>query len=190
MARHGDTLLRVALRSIRHGLEHGRALEVALDDYPPELCALRATFVTLTIEAKLRGCIGKARACRPLVADVAENAYAAAFNDERFAPLAKTEADRIEVKVSVLGDPEPLRFTGESDLRRQLRPGADGVILEHGSRHGLFLPDVWEAMPKPRDFLTQLKVKAKLSPGFWSNDITAKRFTTAATASSKLDTVD
>ena len=63
---------------------------------------------------------------------------------------------------------------------RKLRPGADGVILEHGLHRGLFLPDVWKALPEPRGFLAQLKIKAGLSETYWSNDMTALRFTTAS----------
>ena len=186
LARHGGTLLRVASRSITHGVEHGRSLEVDPNGYPPELRAKRATFVTLTIDDKLRGCIGKSLACKPLVADVAENAYAAAFTDNRFNALTKAEVDSTDIQVSVLSDPERMQVTGELDLIRKLRPGTDGVIIQHGSLRSLFLPDVWETFPEPRRFLGQLKVKAGLPSNYWSNLITAYRFTTASTSLSEL----
>ncbi len=182
LARHGGTLLRVALDSIGHGLAHGAPLGVDLAGYPPALRAELASFVTLKIEDKLRGCIGKMQACNPLVTDVAENAYAAAFADDRFDPLTAAEVDDIDVKVSVLTDPEPLPFTGESDLLSRLRPGTDGLILACGSRRALFLPDVWETLPEPRDFLAHLKVKAGLRPDYWSDEISALRFATASTS--------
>ncbi len=182
LARHGGTLLRVALDSIGHGLAHGTQLGVDLAGYPPVLCAEHASFVTLMVAGKLRGCIGKSRACNPLVADVAENAFAAAFEDSRFAALTSAEVDDIDVKVSVLSDPEPVRFTDESELLSKLRPGIDGVILECGSFRGVFLPDVWETLPEPRDFITNLKVKAGMRSDYWSTEMTALRFTTASTS--------
>ncbi|MFQ5957860.1 MAG: AmmeMemoRadiSam system protein A [Alphaproteobacteria bacterium] len=182
LARHGGTLLRIALASIEHGLAHARPLSVDPADYMPTLRAERASFVTLTLDGKLRGCVGKAMACRPLVNDVAENAYAAAFEDDRFDALTQADADGVDVEISVLSDPVPISFSGEADLLDKLRPGVDGVILECNARRGLFLPDVWETVPDAREFLAHLKVKAGLAADHWSNDIAAYRFTTVSTS--------
>ncbi len=182
LARHGGTLLRIALASIEHGLAHARPLSVDPAGYAKALRAERASFVTLALGGKLRGCVGKATACRPLVSDVAENAYAAAFEDGRFEALTQAEADGVDVEISVLSDPAPIAFSGEADLLGKLRPGVDGVILECGGMRGLFLPDVWETMPEPREFLAHLKVKAGLAADHWSDDITAYRFTTVSTS--------
>lgn len=180
VARHGDTLLDVAIASIEHGQADGAALRPELDRFDPALRHKRASFVTLRIAGELRGCIGKPRACNPLIADVAENAFGAAFEDNRFPALKASELDELDVEVSVLSDPTPLLFDGEHDLMRKLKPGTDGVILEQGSHRGLFLPDVWKSFPEPRGFLAQLKIKAGLSETYWSNDLTALRFTTAS----------
>ncbi|MFQ5784187.1 MAG: AmmeMemoRadiSam system protein A [Alphaproteobacteria bacterium] len=177
---HGATLLDVALASIEHGIAHGRPIDVEPAAYAPALRAERASFVTLHVIGTLRGCIGKTRACSPLVSDVAENAFAAAFDDERFEAVRGDEIDDLEIGVSVLNPPEPIRFSGEADLLAKLRPGTDGVILECGAHRGLFLPDVWEALPEPRDFLAHLKIKAGLSADDWPPDIAARRFTTAS----------
>lgn len=185
VALHGDALLTVAVASIEHGLAKGAALIPDLDRFDPALRDRRASFVTLRIAGKLRGCIGKSQACCPLVTDVAENAFAAAFEDDRFRALPGPEIDDLDVEVSVLSDPAPLRFEGEPDLLRKLKPGTDGVILEHGSHRGLFLPDVWKTLPEPGEFLAQLKIKAGLPADFWSNDITASHFTTASTSLSR-----
>jgi AmmeMemoRadiSam system protein A len=182
LARHGGELLRVALESIGHGLAHGARLGVDPAGYPRALRTQHASFVTLKVEGDLRGCIGRSRPCNPLVADVAENAYAAAFEDDRFASLTADEVDGVDIKVSVLGEPEPLRFGGESELLSMLRPGVDGVILECGTLRALFLPDVWQMLPEPRDFLAHLKVKAGLEPDYWSPEIAAERFATASTS--------
>ncbi len=182
LVRHGGALLRIALASIDHGLAHARAVDIDPADYPPKLRAERATFVTLSLDGKLRGCVGKTMACRPLVNDVAENAYAAAFEDSRFKTLTQAEADGLDVEISVLSDPLPIAFSGEADLLARLRPDVDGVILECGGQRGLFLPDVWQSVPDAREFLAQLKVKAGLAANHWSDDIAAYRFTTASTS--------
>jgi len=135
-----------------------------------------ATFVTLTRHGELRGCIGSLTAERPLREDVASNARAAAFHDPRFAPLAPREYSGIEVEVSLLSPLQPLTFQSEAELLAQLRPGVDGLVFEHGRRRGTFLPQVWEQLPEPHDFLAHLKRKAGLPADFWTHDIKVSRY--------------
>lgn len=175
---HRRRLLQVAAASIHHGLVHGRPLAVRAEDFPEELRPLRATFVTLNRQGNLRGCIGMLEAIRPLVADVAENAFAAAFRDPRFPPLGEGELDGLELHVSVLSAPEPMAFDNEADLINQLRPGVDGLILSDRGRHGTFLPSVWASLPAPRDFLNHLKLKAGLPADHWSASLRVERYTT------------
>lgn len=170
-------LLRVAADSIQHGLKLGSAMRVIVADFPESLRVERATFVTLEIRGRLRGCIGMLEACRPLVEDVAENAFAAAFDDPRFPPLRASEFDELDIHVSVLSPPEPMSFTDEEDLLRQLRPGVDGLIISDGRRRATFLPSVWEELPEPRAFLAHLKQKAGLRAGHWSATFRAERYT-------------
>lgn len=177
-APHRETLLRIAGESIRHGLEQGRPLPVTAAAFPEPLQAERATFVTLERAGALRGCIGSLEAFRPLVEDVAHNAYAAAFSDPRFPPLGPAELADLGLTVSVLSPAEPLAFASEDDLLRQLRPGVDGLILEERGRRGTFLPAVWSSLPEPRQFLAQLKLKAGLDPEYWSETIRIDRYTT------------
>jgi AmmeMemoRadiSam system protein A len=171
-------LLAVAAASLRHGLRHGRALPVVLEDYPAVLRAPRATFVTLELDGQLRGCIGTLEAVRPWVADVAENAYAAGFRDPRFTPLRADEYPRLHLAVSVLSPPEPMSFGSERDLLAQIRAGVDGLILSDGRRRGTFLPSVWEQLADPALFLAHLKLKAGLSPSHWSETVRVERYTT------------
>ncbi|HHL45557.1 MAG TPA: AmmeMemoRadiSam system protein A [Gammaproteobacteria bacterium] len=171
-------LLETARRSILHGLERGRPLPIDLSRYPESLRVKRATFVTLHIHGHLRGCIGTLEAVRPLVEDVASNAWAAAFSDPRFPPLARSELDSIQIEISVLSPPQPMAFHSEADLIRQIRPGMDGLILEERGHRGTFLPSVWESLPEPGDFLRHLKQKAGLPPDYWSDTIKVYRYTT------------
>lgn len=175
-----QALLDLARASIRHGLTHHCPLPVDPLFYPPPLREHRAAFVTLNKRGALRGCIGHLEASQPLVRDVADNAYAAAFRDPRFPPLTAAELDELEVHISVLSPPEPLRIHSEADLLEQLQPGVDGLILEAGRHRGTFLPAVWESLPRPEQFVAHLKVKAGLPPGYWSDDLRVARYTTEA----------
>jgi uncharacterized protein len=170
-------LLNVAVDSIRRGTTTGRSLRVNAKNYPSELQVERATFVTLHENGELRGCIGMLEACRPLVVDVAENAFAAAFEDPRFSPVTADEVDALEIHISILSPPEPMTIKDEADLLSQLRPGIDGLIIQDGFRKATFLPSVWEELSDPREFLHHLKRKAGFSPDHWSKSFRAFRYT-------------
>ncbi len=165
----GRLLLEIARRSIAHGLTHGEPLPVDPEAYPPLVRAPGASFVTLTLRGQLRGCIGMLEAIRPLVQDVAENAYAAAFADPRFPPLGPKEFAYIRIAVSVLTAPEPLPVRSEAELLAWLEPHVHGLILEEGRRRATFLPKVWDELPDPAQFLAHLKLKAGLPPDYWSD---------------------
>ncbi len=171
-------LLGIAARSIRSGLMQGVPLTLDPADYPPDLQAIRASFVTLEIADTLRGCIGVLTAMRPLVIDVAHNAFAAAFEDPRFPRLRPDEFNHLTLKISILSLPEPITFQSETDLLRQIRPGVDGLILSDRGRRGTFLPSVWEQLPESHAFLEQLKRKAGFPGGYWSETIQVMRYTT------------
>ena len=155
----GHTLLALARQAIAHHL--GRAPAPVVPD-DPRLHAKGATFITLTKDGDLRGCIGSLRRSRTLGDDVLANAVAAAMEDPRFPPLEADELDAIAIEVSVLSEPEFLDFFGEEELLAQLRPGEDGLIIFSGCRSATFLPQVWEQLPEPHQFLAALKHKAGL----------------------------
>jgi AmmeMemoRadiSam system protein A len=173
-------LLALAKSSIEYGAVHGRPIPVEPAALGPELTAKRATFVTLGMMGKLRGCIGTLQTVRSLAEDIAHNAYAAAFRDPRFSPVEKRDIDRLDIHLSVLTPAEPLSFTSEDDLLRQLIPTEDGLILEDGPRRGTFLPAVWESLPSPAAFLQHLKLKAGLPRDYWSDSIKVYRYRTEA----------
>ncbi len=146
-----------------------------------------ATFVTLKLDAELRGCIGSLEAHRPLREDVRVNALGAAFRDPRFAPLSVREFARTRVEVSLLSPLEPLAFSCEEELLALLRPGVDGLVFRYGHHRSTFLPQVWETLPAPRDFLEHLKRKAGLPFGFWSPEVQAWRYGVAKWAEADLE---
>ncbi len=182
LAEHGEALLDLAVASVRYGLAHRTPLPAEAVDMPRALAAPGASFVTLHRRGHLRGCIGSARAWRALAADVAVNAYCTAFEDPRFDPLRPDELDALDVDISVLGAPEPFPVASEHELIARLVPGRDGVILNEGSRRGLFLPAVWELVEDAADFVRHLKHKAGLPEGYWSDRISVERFETRAIA--------
>ena len=159
---HGRKLLAIARNSIEAAL--GASELKRLPD-EPWLKPARATFVTLTQNGTLRGCIGSLEAHRPLGDDVRHNARAAALSDPRFPPLTREELAGTRVELSLLSTPKLLAFADHADLIAQLRPGVDGLILECGEARGTFLPQVWESLPEPEQFVAELKRKAGLSPG-------------------------
>ena len=134
--------------------------------------------MTLHKHAELRGCIGGLTASLPLVRDIAEHAFAAAFKDPRFEPVSEDELVDLDVHLSVLSAPEPVLFDSEADLLDRLQPGRDGLILKEGTKQGTFLPEVWEKLTTPKHFLDQLKVKAGLSPDYWSDTLVVERYVT------------
>jgi AmmeMemoRadiSam system protein A len=136
-----------------------------------------ASFITLKQGEQLRGCVGSLRAHRPLVEDVKANALGAAFRDPRFRPLQPEELDVTRLEVSVLSPLEPVPFEDERDALSRLRPGTDGLVFEYGYHQSTFLPQVWEDLPDPAEFLAHLKQKAGLPPDFWDSAVKLQRYT-------------
>ena len=169
----GKILLPIARASIARAL--GR--DMAASESAPWLMEAGACFVTLTQQGELRGCIGTLQAHRPLLADVQANAVAAAFRDPRFSPLSVRELDITAVEVSLLSPMRPLAFSSEADALAQLRPGIDGVVFEFGTHRSTFLPQVWEQLPDPDEFMAQLKRKAGLPASFWAAEVRLQRYT-------------
>ncbi len=125
------------------------------------------TFVTLKIDGKLRGCIGSLTSQETVLDNIRRNALNAAFHDPRFAALSREELDRTEIEVSILSEPQPLAYQNGPDLIAKLRPHVDGVIIRKGQASATFLPQVWEQLPQPDDFLNHLCLKAGLSSDAW-----------------------
>jgi AmmeMemoRadiSam system protein A len=173
----GATLLALARGAIANELGIEDAPAGTTDDDAPWLAEPGATFVTLTQDGRLRGCIGSLVARRQVVVDVRSNAVAAAFSDPRFPALAAVEYERTRVEVSLLSEPQPLAFGSEDEALANLRPGVDGVILEFAAWRSTFLPQVWEQVPDPATFLAHLKRKAGLPANFWHEEMRLQRYT-------------
>jgi AmmeMemoRadiSam system protein A len=160
-------LLRLAREAMEHAVRGEKLPALNLSSLPAPLREPGASFVTLTIGGQLRGCIGTLEAYQPLAEDVREHAIAAALQDPRFPPVREDELSRIQVEVSRLTRPLPLDYKDTADLLTKLRPGIDGVILRDGFRRATFLPQVWEKIPNPAEFLDNLCYKMGANPDLW-----------------------
>lgn len=172
------TLLTIARDSINKGLLNQHKIMVTLAPYAQHLIEPTACFVTLHKDKQLRGCIGTLIPRSPLVQEVSDSAWSAAFQDTRFSKVTKEEVADLKIEISILTTPIAIRYTSEQDLLSQLRPNIDGLIFRVGNLSGTFLPSVWEQLPKAKDFLSHLKNKAGLPQDYWSNQVEIFRYET------------
>ena len=93
-------------------------------------------FVTLHLNGRLRGCIGRFTSDDTLAETIREMAQSAAFHDPRFPSLSRSEAHQIDIEVSVLS---PLKKIESID---EFKLGRDGIYIIKGHYHGTFLPQV------------------------------------------------
>lgn len=169
----GKVLIPIARATISKAL--GRPYGKTNEDFP-WLQEKGASFVTLTQNNRLRGCIGTLEAHRPLLIDVKANAQSAAFRDPRFPPLTEAELKITQIEISLLSAMQALTFSSEQDALAQLQPGVDGIMFEFGSYRSTFLPQVWEQLPDANIFMGHLKNKAGLHPDFWDEEVRLYRY--------------
>lgn len=170
--------LTIARKSLISRSRNGKIPAVDLRTFNVTLCGQGASFVSLTLHGKLRGCIGSLQAHRPLIEDIVTNSAQAGFDDRRFRPIMLDEIHHAQIEISLLSRSSPMRFTSEADLRDQLVPGRDGLVLSDGKHRGTLLPKVWDAASTPNQFLTALKRKAGLAPDHWSDTLQISRYRT------------
>lgn len=185
MQRHNTRLRDCVVRSILHGIKKGEPINVDIKSFTPELQDIRATFVTLTKDGQLRGCIGSVIPHRPLIADLVHNAYAAAFSDPRFKNVSLGELSDMEYAISLLSPMNEIIFSDEADLLSQLRPAIDGLLIKDKGKQSVFLPQVWDQLPDPETFLRHLKQKAGLSATHWSDEFQAWTYQVTKTSPQK-----
>ena len=165
-----QTLLRLGRAAMERAVRGEKLAPLDEATLSPHLHEQGSSFVTLTIDGQLRGCIGGLEARQSLAEDVRQHAVAAALEDPRFPPVTQDELNGIQIEVSRLTRPHPLEYKDAEDLLSKLRPHVDGVILRDGMYHrGTFLPQVWEEIPDPAEFLNNLCYKMGLSKNLWRN---------------------
>lgn len=162
-----QTLLQLVREAVEHAVRGKSLPALNLDTRTAALRENGASFVTLTINNELRGCIGALEAYQPLAQDVREHAIAAALEDPRFEPVSESELNRIRIEVSRLTEPQALSYANADELIAKIRPHVDGVILKNSFRKATFLPQVWEKIPEPDEFLGQLCRKMGARSNLW-----------------------
>ncbi|MFA6190742.1 MAG: AmmeMemoRadiSam system protein A [Sulfurimonas sp.] len=172
-----NILLQIAKSAILSKFDGGSNLDrESLFHKYPFLKKHGAVFVTLNYDNQLRGCIGSIAPYRTLLDDVLHNAVSAAFGDPRFTPLSSRELENLTLEVSVLSEPTILEYKDYDDLLKKVKPFVDGLILKHGSYQGTFLPQVWEQLPRPEQFLEHLSMKAGANPSIYALHPTIYRY--------------
>jgi AmmeMemoRadiSam system protein A len=182
-------LLRLAHDSISSALQNQR---LSLEPPTPHLAEPRGVFTSLYLrrargldlskenqpkedqhQAELRGCVGYVLPTCPVFRAVAETARAAAFDDNRFSPVTREEAQHLEVELSILSPPQPIRV-------EEIEAGRHGLLITGHGRRGLLLPQVplergWDRTT----FLEQTCRKAGLPRDAWQKGatITIEAFT-------------
>ncbi|MCP4188514.1 MAG: AmmeMemoRadiSam system protein A [Gammaproteobacteria bacterium] len=171
-------LLDIARRSIESGVNGGLALKIDRNQIDKKLTIESASFVTLTQNDQLRGCMGNLQASEALAQSVANTAYNAAFRDPRFPSLTADELNQTSIDISILSPMEPMSVSSRADLLTQLQAGNDGLMIEDGLRRSTFLPKVWESLQDPEEFISHLMIKAGLPADHWSDTIQVYRYHT------------
>lgn len=164
-------LLGIARETISQGCLQGQPGKPELQGQPEVFAQQAACFVTLHKNGTLRGCIGSTQAYRPLLEDVIHNAFASAFHDPRFPPVTENELSELRIEISILTPQQRLTVADEADLLRTIRPGIDGLLIRNAQHSATFLPQVWQQLPSPDQFLQHLKRKAGMAPGEWPDDM-------------------
>lgn len=172
----GPQLMNVAKSALQTAVIKHKHYKPARSEYGDMLFNRGAAFVTLEKNGELRGCIGSLMSSQAIAYDIAQNAYAAALEDSRFSPVTPEELPELNISISLLTGFEQIEYQDEADLLKQMIKGSDGIVIRDGNRQGVFLPAVWKQLPEPQEFLNSLKLKAGMSPAYWSNKIKVYRF--------------
>jgi uncharacterized protein len=163
-----QALLRLAREAMTRRVQGEKIPKLDVSSLSPRLREQGASFITLTVGGQLRGCIGALEPYQSLAEDVRQHAVAAALEDRRFPPVRERELNGIRIEVSRLTRPIPLAYKDAADLLSKLRPHVDGVILRDGTRRrATFLPQVWEKIPDPAEFLNHLCQKMGVNESLW-----------------------
>lgn len=143
-----------------------------------ELLQPAATFVTLYWQKQLMGCIGISEPIQPLWRDVAEHAFASAFNDRRFSVLTKNHLVDVEFTISILSEMKSVSVSGQQELIAKLKAEHFGVMLQHHRRTAMFLPSVWKQMTSEKEFVSALLHKGGWPEDFWEPTMRVSFFST------------
>ena len=131
---HEDDYVRLARTTIEHYVKE--KVEI-IPEVTKEMKRRAGVFVSIYEEGRLRGCIGTFMPVQDNIAlEIVHNAISACSEDPRFDPITEEELDNLIISVDVLGEIEPVEDISTLD------PHIYGIIVSHGSKRGLLLPDL------------------------------------------------
>ncbi len=130
------TLLKIARKTIEELVFNNKIAQFDPAEFGPNLNVEAGAFVTLKIDGKLRGCIGRFMPRQPLWEVVRDMAIAAASEDPRFTPVTAEEVERILIEISVLTPLKPVKSPADVVI------GKHGVYCSAGYASGTLLPQV------------------------------------------------
>ena len=160
-------LLNLARQTIEDYFNKHQKPEIDVKKIDPILAKPAATFVTLTKNGELRGCIGSLIARKPLFQNIIDNSLLAAFADNRFPQVEESELDTIKIEISVLLESKPYQYHNADILLKVIQPNKHGIIIQNGFNQATFLPQVWGDLPDKTQFLEALCQKANLDKNAW-----------------------
>jgi AmmeMemoRadiSam system protein A len=152
-------LLRLARHAVVEAVSHGGLLE----PIPQEgvFAERRGVFVTLRVRRRLRGCIGVIEGEDPLGESTVRCAVSAALQDPRFVPIRTEELSEIQIEISLISPPAPIR-------PEEIEIGRHGLLVSCGKQRGLLLPQVaTEHHLAAEQFLQETCRKAQLARDAW-----------------------
>jgi AmmeMemoRadiSam system protein A len=137
----------------------------------PKIKEPTATFVTLKIGGRLRGCIGSLVPMAPMYRSVHDNAVNAALKDTRFAPVRSAELPQLDVSISILSPIAAIESLDDFHI------GEHGIIIEKGRHRAVYLPEVAvEQKWTKEETLSSLSTKARMAPDGWREGAKFKVF--------------
>ena len=132
-----DEYVRLARASVESWVKEHRQIQVP-DGLSDDLLTRTAgTFVSIHKMGQLRGCIGTIAATQDNIAkEIIQNAISASTHDPRFDPITEDELKFLDISVDVLGETEDIDSPDKLDVKKY------GVIVSHGVKRGLLLPNL------------------------------------------------
>lgn len=157
-------LLQIVRESITEVFEAQNTIdrEKLLQDYPV-LKEPIASFVTIYLDDELRGSQGSVFPSQSLLNDIIHNAKSAAFEDLRFSPLKTSEYLHAKIELSLLTPPVELQYNTVAEIKMQVSPQTDGMIISLGEKKSAFLPQIWSQLEDFDTFFSQLLSEAGMS---------------------------
>ncbi len=180
-----SSILKVAKKTIAYAMRYDKIMPIEIESFSDILRTPWGLFVTIETEkntniykSRSLGSKGSVKSTYPLIKGVVEYSYGAGFKDERFYPLNIERVENFTLNISICSIPLAINCSSDMDIIRQLVPYKDGILLEVNDVKSSFSPNVWKLLPRAKDFWLNLRKKANLRTGVWSDSFKISRYYT------------